>query len=245
MFSVMACANCGHDQVDAYCSRCGQRAHRAPFALRPLVRQAVDDVFNLDGGLLHTVVALTHRPGRVISSFLSGRTRPFTNPAKYLFICVALATFSFHFSGLMANQLEWMEVEHNDATIAIEFVNRYFNIILILGVPFMAAFSRLFFWRAGYNIAEHLIFNVFIYAHQNLLLLASIPVYLLLADVGWYLVFYTLLVLLYYVWACRQFFRVGVFSAALRGTLITLCSYLVFWALIGLFFVLLMPAFST
>lgn len=69
---AMTCINCGHHTVERYCGRCGQYQYRTRFALRPMLRQAVEDALNLDRGLFHTVVALT------------------TNPVKYLIIWVAL-----------------------------------------------------------------------------------------------------------------------------------------------------------
>src|SRR3712207_7726642 len=40
----------------------------------------------------------------------------------------------------------------------------WLNLIMALGVPFQAVFTRLLFRRVGYNFAEHLIFNTYVYA---------------------------------------------------------------------------------
>lgn len=213
--------------------------------MRSLLRQAADNLLNLDQGLLHTMGALSRRPGWMVQEYLRGRTRPFTNPVKYLIIWVALATFVYHFSGLIEAQLDWAAgdpgaTEEIASIPAMDEITRYFNVLLMLGVPFMAVFSRLLFFRAGYNFTEHLIFNVFVYAHQTFLFVLTVPMYFLLDDIGWYLMLWTVLALGYYVWACRQFFEVGWFSAAWRGVMVTVFGYLGFWVLAGFFFVLLL-----
>jgi len=244
----MACLNCGNDLVGEYCSRCGQRVRRSRFALRPLMRQAADDALNLDQGLLHTVVALTVRPGIAVAEYVRGRTRPYTNPAKYLVICAALATFVMLYSGVLDAQLNVMEdqtrrgAEARDALVderlnaLSEFMTRYFNIILILGVPFLAVFSRLLFFRSAYNFAEHLVFNVFIYAHQNLFFLLAVPLFLLGMDVMMLTSLYLLLIVTYYIWACYDFFQVRLITALVFGVLITFCGYIVTWAMFGVAF---------
>jgi hypothetical protein len=242
----MACLNCGSDRIDAYCSRCGQLVRRSRFALRPLLRQAADDALNLDHGLLHTVVALTVRPGRAVAEYVRGRTRPYTNPAKYLVICAALATFAMLYSGVLDAQLDAVEeqtrrrAEVPDTVVdermnaMAEFMTRYFNIMLILGVPFLAVFSRLFFFRSAYNFAEHLIFNVFVYAHQNLFFLLAVPLIFVGMGLMFHTSLYMVLIVLYYIWACYDFFQVSLLTAIVRGVMITFFGYFITWAIVGL-----------
>jgi hypothetical protein len=107
--------------------------------------------------------------------------------------------------------------------------------------PFLATYSLPFFFRAGFNFAD-LIFNGFIHAHQSLLLAATISVYLLLSEVGIYLVFCTSLVVPYYASACRQFFHVILMTVAVRAVLVTVSGYPVFRVLIGFTIRLVVPA---
>jgi hypothetical protein len=234
----LRCINCGHEPVEKYCGRCGQRQRRSRFSLRPLLRQAADDAFNLDQGLLHTVIALTRRPGPMVREYLSGRTRPYTNPVKYLIICAALATFVSLSLGYVEAQFEATIVapaETDEITDQlIDWSRRYFNLLVILGVPLLAVFSRLVFRGAPYNFTEHLIFNVYVYAHLNLAFVISLPIWSLLSGNLWlYAQLYLLLIVVYYVWVCRQFFEVGLASSAWRGTLVMALGYAVFILIVG------------
>jgi len=209
------------------------------------MRQAADDALNLDQGLLHTIIALTVRPGTAVAEYVRGRTRPYTNPAKYLVICAALATFIMLYFGVLDAQMDLMEEQTRqradmpdalmDARLnaIAEFMTRYFNIILILGVPVMAMFSRLFFFRSEFNFAEHVIFNVFIYAHQNLFFLFAVPPFFLGMNVTRLTTLYLFLIVCYYIWACYGFFKVRLITAVVRGIGITFGGYVLTWAIFG------------
>lgn len=186
-----------------------------------LAHTGAREILRWDRGLLHTVVALTRTPGPAIREYLSGRTRPYSNPIKYLLILVALAVLVF---GWLDLQSAWLPPEAApEPAVArfLELYTRYLNVFLVLAIPFLALYSRLIFRKAGYNLTEHLIFNTFVYAHQNLLSLAVVGIWFLPgtgvpAILG---VSFTLLVV-YFVFACKQFFQVSVFQAIVRALLV-------------------------
>lgn len=134
-----------------YCAYCGQREFAGPHTIRGLILPSLQRVLGLEGGLLHTIVHLTIAPGRVVREYLSGRMTPYTHPAAYLLI-------SFAAFALLSNTFELVEPAMDaDPTWAVPIL-------------FVAGLSRLFFWRARFNYAEHLILVIYIVAQILLFL---------------------------------------------------------------------------
>lgn len=191
--------------------------------MRPLLRDAADAAFNLDSGLLHTALALTRRPGEMVREYIAGRTRPYTNPAKYLVICAAVATFASIASGFADAQVDQVAAASpdvaEDIAILLTNVQRYFNLILILGLPVLPLLTRLLFRGTPHNFTEHLVFNTYVYAHQNLIMVPILPAFILLRDTIVFGALYMALTTGYYIWACRGFFGFGVLSTVVRASL--------------------------
>lgn len=82
------CPNCETDRVGAFCHGCGQRDLGERLTLRRLWGEFASRVFNLDRGLLHTVVAALRQPGAVAADYVAGRRRTYTNPLSF-FLLVA------------------------------------------------------------------------------------------------------------------------------------------------------------
>lgn len=186
---------------------------RERFTLRGILTHLVTDAFDLNRGLLFTAVALFRRPGEVVREYVSGATVRYTNPVKYLVVCVALVVFAsiqLGATGEMAGGFtEGLGPDSEEkARQATELLNRYMNVLMAVAVPFMAAASRLFFRRAGLNYAEHLIFNLYVYAQQSLLFLPFAPMWgLRTPDLKALPVLaYYLAMLVYYAWAATSFF---------------------------------------
>jgi len=219
-----ACATCGALHHGDFCNGCGQRAVRGRFTVRTIVAHLVTDAFDLNRGLLFTAVALFRRPGEVVREYVSGATVRYTNPVKYLVVCVALvvfATIQLGATGEVAGGFaEGFGTEAAvEAQRVTELLNRYMNVLMALAVPFMAAASRLLFRRARLNYAEHLIFNLYVYAQQSLLFLPFVPLWGLRLPAFKLLLLlaYCLAMLVYYAWAATSFFGERTVPGVLRA----------------------------
>ncbi|HEX7089908.1 MAG TPA: hypothetical protein VF192_07210 [Longimicrobiales bacterium] len=85
--------------------------------------------------------------------YLAGRTVPYTNPAAYMLLCfAAFAITARVFGGASGGE--------ND------------RVLTALVVPFVAAVSRLLFWRTRLNYAEHLVLVLYLLGHAALILAA-------------------------------------------------------------------------
>jgi hypothetical protein len=226
--------------VGEYCSDCGQKVYPGRFTLQSLLGQGLDEALSLDRGLIHTVFALSKRPGHMVGEYLQGRTRSYTSPIKYLLVIVALTAFAFIWTGVFRLALlgspgiAGAQLSYEQERV-VSFFAQSFHVVLVLVVPFLALYSRAIFRASGLTLAEHGIFNVYVFAHQNLISLATLPLYFLLSGhLGTYLLLYIVLITLYYVWACQQFFGVGIAVAMVRASLVTALASASYVAAAGL-----------
>ena len=237
-----ACANCDAPLAGEFCARCGQRAWRGRFTLRAIFAQHVAGALDLDRGLLFTFVELFRRPGHMVRDYVRGHTVSYANPVKYFLIMGALTTLVYVKTGLagaMADQFAKGMATSTEGRISpragalVEMISSYFTLLLAFTIPTAAAATRWVFRRAGYNYAEHLIFNTYTGAQQCILMIAA----LLLgaaagADPQAALNWSVPVVIGYFMWALAQFTGGPRVPAFLRGLLATFLSYAVFFLLV-------------
>jgi hypothetical protein len=221
------CTNCGLARAGEFCAACGQRAVRERLTVRGVAQQVAHDVLNLDHGLLFTALELTRRPGNAVREYVQGRRVRYTGPVKYFVLCVALATFASTQLGVVDEMAAGVVHGMGNGvpiTITVEqasgFMSQWMTLFMALGVPFTAAVTRMLFRRAGMNYAEHLAFNLFLYAHQSLMLAVTLlaatfmePVQGVL-TIGW-----MVLAAAHFAWACTRFFAMRARRAVPLGVL--------------------------
>jgi len=210
------CVNCGAARTGPYCAQCGQRELRGRHTLRSMAAAFLGRVLDLDHGLLHTVYGLTVRPGTVVRDYLAGRTVPYTNPIAYLLLCFAAFTLSARMLG---------------ATVGGEFERA----LTALVVPFIAAVSRLLFWRTRLNYAEHLVLVLYLVGHVALILGVVQAVLTPVIRVAPGEVLSTIVafgalgsVIAYYAWAFSRVFPTRPWVAA-AGGLVALAGGVALW----------------
>lgn len=88
--SVTTCPSCETERVGTFCHTCGERLLEERLSLKWLRAQLRERFISLDRGFLHTVWALTRRPGSVQRDVVEGLRRPYVNPLTYFFIAATL-----------------------------------------------------------------------------------------------------------------------------------------------------------
>ncbi len=238
-----ACANCGAPLAGEFCARCGQRAWQGRFTLRAIFTQQVAGALDLDRGLLFTFLELFRRPGHMARDYVRGHTVSYANPVKYFLIVGALTTLAYVQTGLAGEMARQFVQEITTSTkgkisprtgAVVEMISSYFTLLLAFTIPTAASSTRWVFRRAGYNYAEHLIFNAYTGAQQCFLMIAAL---LLGAAAGVHpqssLNWSVPVVIGYYVWALAQFTGGPRVRALLRGVLATFLGYALFFLLLG------------
>ena len=208
---VERCPSCGAKRVGPYCTECGQRFLNGRHSLANLAGGIVERLASLEHGLVHTLVRLVVDPGVVIGDYLAGRTVMYVHPFAYLIVGF----------GVFALTWSWMGGGGGD-------MERWLLGALVL---FLAAASRLVFWRAGMNYAEHLILNMFLYAQAVLFLTAGMVITGALPAVTRRVASIVVLagVCGYLMWAYSRVFRRQRLLSALGG-LVVLIGGTVAWA---------------
>lgn len=241
--AAAVCVTCGSPEARTFCPACGQRTRRERFTVRTIARDVASDVLNLDRGLLHTAVEMSRRPGMVVAEYVHGRTVPYTGPVKYFLILAAVTTLLYANTGIAEATVAMYGMTPPSASASLqaktmEFVTTWLNLIMALGVPFQAAYTRLLFRRVGYNFAEHLILNTYVYAQVCLIFLAVlVPLHAAGVGMGSATLLYMGLTTAFTAWAGVQFFRAPPVSGTLRmvaAFVLGYVTYMVFAMVVGI-----------
>lgn len=132
--------------------------------------------FNLERGGLYTVKQLFVNPGELAEEYVAkGRLR-FMGPFRLLIITTTITFFILQNSVVFQDfRSGFYEGIQNDKLYAfIENSSRYFNILLWLFVPIAALFSWVFNLKRGYNYAENLAFQTYVFSLTNIIAMLTI-----------------------------------------------------------------------
>jgi Protein of unknown function (DUF3667) len=225
------CANCGYSlgRHDSYCASCGQKAGTHRLAMKHILHEVIHAFTHADKGFLLLIRELTIRPGYVAKDYVAGKRKKYFNPFTFLLLMVGLATFVTAAFNLMATQ---PGMEKNPG---VQLVTRYYNFIVLLGVPLMAFFSWLLYRKDRFNYAENLVFTAFITGFSIMFHLLIFTPLVLLFRSHYFIVLYGYsgLMALYYVFACLQFFSGNRISVALRALLIAVARQQVMYFIVS------------
>ncbi|MCB0568444.1 MAG: DUF3667 domain-containing protein [Phaeodactylibacter sp.] len=143
-------------------------------------------VINLERGLGYTVRELALRPGSCIRTYLLEDRHRMVKPFALLALIVTVATFmSLRFLPLgdglwpaVEADLREAHISGNGLILAKWFFNgtqKYFNIVFVSSLPGLALGTFLLFQEKGYNLAEHLVINTYIFSFQTLIYIMALP----------------------------------------------------------------------
>jgi hypothetical protein len=216
-----ACVSCGAMRTGAYCSQCGQKALDGRFTFPNVLRHVVTDALDLNRGLLFTAWSLLRDPGRAIRSYVAGRTVRYTNPVKYLLIVVTLVVLVYVQMGALESMVAALQPGTDPSAELAKnpmsaWMVGHLNVMMLVGLPFLALASWLVFRRAALTYAEHLIFNLYVYAQQSLMSLLLVTPLFAAGQVVPGILIQCVITLGYYAWAASGFFQMRPLPAFLR-----------------------------
>ncbi|MFW2404152.1 MAG: DUF3667 domain-containing protein, partial [Gammaproteobacteria bacterium] len=96
--AIKNCLNCGTPLGGNYCINCGQAAHLKPLSVWTLIRDLVEDVWDVDSKAWRSLIPLMLRPGYLTNQYLAGRRARYVAPlrlyltASVLFFIIAAFT---------------------------------------------------------------------------------------------------------------------------------------------------------
>lgn len=177
-----------------------------------MIWQSLLQEFNLEKGILHTIVDLALRPGQAIKEYLYEDRSKLVPPFRFLLIFVTLATIitlSFltqedlintfeqgveasggtpNLDELDSEKKEFIDIYINNVAIANL---KFFNIYLMLSVPLAALATLMVYGRKTYNFAEHLVVNAYVYGNTTVFYILLSPLFFFLSYQEfslWYMV---------------------------------------------------------
>jgi hypothetical protein len=178
------CKTCGIPFQGDFCHACGQKRIYKRFTLKESSKWVFSEVFNLDHGFLYTSKEMLFRPNVVIKEYLSGSTKKYMHPFRFLFVWVTINSLLTLWLGVLDNNEAFQDLgidiegkEFKKVQEVLALVQKYMTFIMMLGVPFMAFGSWMIYKKRKLYYTEHLIFQAYTYGGSIIL---SLPIMALL-----------------------------------------------------------------
>lgn len=197
------------------------------------VFNSILQVLNLERGIFYTLWVLTVRPGEAIREYIFEDRTKLTKPFGFLLLTIAIATYiTITYMITEENMAEiyggvGVGAQNREAQEAVQqFMGRfmeYYNIGMIMSVPFYALGSWLILKKPKFNLAEHLVINTYLFSYQTVLyILLCIPFYdnFMMTSYGYFTV-----VIIYSIYAYSKIFSYDAFEGGARGLLVALFSF--------------------
>ena len=211
------CKNCDARLIAglAFCPYCGQATAVRRLTLHQIADEFMDALVHVDRSVFALVRALVMKPGEVARDYVAGRRKRHFGPFAFLVIVVGLASAVIAFSGFAA-------FSSDTPNPVAEFLQRHVNVVILLQVPLLAAFCKLFFRGERLYLAEHLVLAAYTSAMRSLALtLLMVPYWYWAhpsnrAALGVYALFLCVW-LAYFGYAASQFYGGNRATAWLKG----------------------------
>ena len=160
------------------CEVCKRPITNKRMSVAFLVSDALNNIFNLERGLLYTLIELFRNPKLVMTAFISGNRHNYYNPFRVLLGAATIYTLVISFFG--ASMPEFLQAGNEENMITQDFLAEYTDLIILANVPFAALGSWLAFRPAKLNYSEHLVVNAYAY---SLMTLVNIPLDIIFATI--------------------------------------------------------------
>jgi hypothetical protein len=189
----MKCKTCDNDFLGNYCNVCGQKVLER-LTIKRVWALVVDDVFEVDKGLLHTVKQLWLNPGKTSLDFVHGRTKHYYSPLKYLIFWTAIYLILL---SLIDNNRQGQSIKNltfsssppfsvesiNDfAGIYTEMIFRHTDLFYLGLIPFVTMVSYIIYRKKKFYFTELSILYVYILGQIIFVASITIPLLSLLGD---------------------------------------------------------------
>ncbi len=245
------CNNCGNTFEKGFCNQCGQKlAHR--ISMKHILHDISHALMHADKGIVHLFVQLFVRPGIVAREYIIDEKRKrYFNPFQYILIIGSIAAFVAVNSHFM-EQMTKITIPGNASTRQLAFIDgiikfqsKYYNMFVLLQLPFYALSSFLLYRRKHkLNYAEHLTLQTFVTAQTTVLgMLTMLIIWVGGKSVIYYSLIVSLLSAAFQVFAYVQFFNERSVKGFLKALASNILGFLFFLITIVLIVILAVIVF--
>jgi hypothetical protein len=223
------CLNCNTtlQPEQRYCSQCGQQAAIHRFSVPHFLHEFFHAFTHTDKGIFHLLKSLATRPGATAREYIQGKRKAYFNPFTFFLIVMGIYVLADAMFVKSAPEQEpdqrvlariptaegkqqYVDMLRRGNNVR-HFMEKKANIVAMVAVPLIALVSWMFFYRRGFNYAEHLTANMMFVVFSNLLFaLIIFPLRGLFkgtAMASWLPLIGMLLQTLYLCWSYNGFFQ--------------------------------------
>jgi Protein of unknown function (DUF3667) len=231
----LICKNCGQEFTGNFCNQCGEEVYKKRISFKYILVHILD-AFDLADGLIFTIKQLSLRPGKAVAEYIDGKRKDYYNPLKYYLLIVAIVfIIRIKFNLITPEVPAGFDLSEKQILFFkqfLEFFFKYFNLILLTGIPFISFFSFVIFKKSKYSYAENLILNLYLMGHHSFINILLSP-FLLLFSAGNSQVKFLQFIFswAYHSWAFKQFFQITTPKSFFK-TLITIFLGYLSWFII-------------
>lgn len=93
--SETTCPNCGASRTGAFCGHCGQNSRDYNTSLWTVLKNAITELFELDGRVVRSIRSIVFHPGQLSLEFADNRRADFVNPFRLFMFTTILWFFLF------------------------------------------------------------------------------------------------------------------------------------------------------
>ena len=242
---VTSCLNCGNPLTDKdfFCNICGAKKIEERFTPKRIVKEAGEQVFNVDNTFFRTFIDLFIRPEVVVGGFLTGLRKRYLKAFSYFAISITVSGLQIVvLKRFFPNVLEQLEtVNGNEVGHYLqESLYEYQPVLMFSTIPLLAFMSWItFLTLKKHNYTEHLIIHLYTYSHLSILA-TFVGITFLVTGTN-YLYFgigSAPLYMLYYVYVFKRLYQLSIKGIILR-TLFFLLLLLVLYVVISMAVVVL------
>lgn len=194
----LTCKNCGSENIENYCSSCGQKIYIKRFTLKNFFHVFLD-AFNIEKGFIHTLILLFTKPGVIINDYIKGKTKSYYNPLKYVLILAGInAIIIIWFDVLDTAQELFLNgndtLQNNENALQFQqkimnIVKQNLNFIPLLVFPFFGIASKWFNRSKKLFYGEHLIIYCFFVAQIFVISTVISPILAVFPSLTSYFIF--------------------------------------------------------
>lgn len=233
------CKNCQLEiaQEVNFCASCGQKVIHERLTVKLLLHQLFLAITNLEQGLWLTLKELVIAPSKVIKEYIDGRTKVYMSPFRFVFLLASISiliSLNTHvYEAQQASIADFFGGNPENNKKAVELMRPYLNLIYMLLIPFISLFSWRFFKKKGFNYAEHLVTNAYLFG-----LSAAIGSFMLLiififpSLMGVSSVFSMVISVLCLVYGYKNIFKTSYIQAFFKSILTIILGYLAMMLLV-------------
>ena len=159
------CKNCQYEIALNFCSNCGQKKSKRIDA-KYLKDELQYTLVHTNKGFFYSIKKIVQKPGTTARLFLEGDRVNHYKPIALVFIlsgiCAFLSSNLFHSDEIISDYYTRKGINMPyDMKAFTHNVMKYYSIMMLLSVPFMAVFSWISFKKWGYNYYENVIINAY------------------------------------------------------------------------------------